>query len=56
MSEKNYVCKLCHYKTDKRQYWYAHIKTAKHKFGPIGRELVREKSSIDSLKYIISLL
>ena len=32
------------------------IKTAKQKFGPIGRELVREKSSIESLKYLISLL
>ena len=32
------------------------IKTAKQKFGPIGRELVREKSSIESLKYVISLL
>ena len=32
------------------------INTAKQKFGPIGRELVREKSSIESLKYLISLL
>ena len=32
------------------------IKTVKQKFGPIGRELVREKSSIESLKYLISLL
>ena len=32
------------------------IKTAKKKFGPIGRELVREKSSIESLKYLLSLL
>ena len=32
------------------------ISTAKQKFGPIGRELVREKSSIESLKYLISLL
>ena len=32
------------------------IKTAKRKFGPIGRELVREKSSIVSLKYLLSVL
>ena len=32
------------------------IKTAKQKYGPIGRKLVREKSSIDSLKYLLSLL
>ena len=32
------------------------VNTAKHKFGSIGRELVREKSSIESLKYLISLL
>ena len=32
------------------------IKTAKQKFGPIGRELVREKSSIVSLKYLLSVL
>ena len=32
------------------------IKTAKQNFGPIGRELVREKSSIESLKYLLSLL
>ena len=32
------------------------IKTAKQKFGPIGRELVREKSSIVSLKYLLSML
>ena len=32
------------------------IKTAKQKYGPIGRKLVREKSSIESLKYLISLL
>ncbi len=32
------------------------IKTAKKKYGPIGRKLVREKSSIESLKYLLSLL
>ena len=32
------------------------IKTAKQKYGPIGRKLVREKSSIESLKYLLSLL
>ena len=32
------------------------IKTSKKKYGPIGRQLVREKSSIDSLKYLLSLL
>ena len=32
------------------------IKTAMQKYGPIGRELVREKSSIESLKYVLSLL
>ena len=32
------------------------IKTANQKYGPIGRKLVREKSSIESLKYLISLL
>ena len=32
------------------------IKTSKQKYGPIGRQLVREKSSIESLKYLLSLL
>ncbi len=32
------------------------IKTAMQKYGPIGRKLVREKSSIESLKYLLSLL
>ena len=32
------------------------IKTAKQNYGPIGRKLVREKSSIESLKYLLSLL
>ena len=32
------------------------IQTAKQKYGPIGRKLVREKSSIESLKYLLSLL
>ena len=32
------------------------INTAKQKFGPIGRELVREKSSIESLNSLFSLL
>ena len=32
------------------------IKTSMQKFGPIGRELVREKCCIESLKYILSLL
>lgn len=32
------------------------IKSFKHQFGPIGRELVREKSTIKSLEYLISLL
>ena len=32
------------------------IKTSKKKYGPIGRQLVREKSSIESLKYLLSLL
>ena len=32
------------------------IKTAKQKYGPIGRKLVREKSSIESLKYLLSLI
>ena len=32
------------------------IKTEKQKYGPIGRKLVREKSSIESLKYLLSLL
>ena len=34
----------------------SNIKTAKQKYGPIGRKLVREKSSIESLKYLLSLL
>ena len=32
------------------------IKTANQKYGPIGRKLVREKSSIESLTYLLSLL
>jgi len=32
------------------------IKTSKIEFGPIGRELVREKSTIHSLKFLLSLL
>ena len=32
------------------------IQTAKQKYGPIGRKLVREKSSIESLKCLLSLL
>ena len=32
------------------------VKTSKMKFGPIGRKLVREKSTIQSLKYLLSLL
>ena len=32
------------------------IKTSKQNYGPIGRQLVREKSSIESLKYLLSLL
>ena len=32
------------------------IKTSKLIYGPIGRKLVREKSSIESLKYLLSLL
>ena len=32
------------------------IKTSKQKYGPIGRKLVRDKSSIESLKYLLSLL
>ena len=32
------------------------IKTSKQIYGPIGRKLVREKSSIESLKYLLSLL
>ena len=32
------------------------IKTVNQKYGPIGRKLVREKSSIESLKYLLSLL
>ena len=32
------------------------IKTSKLEFGPIGRDLVREKSTIQSLKFLISLL
>ena len=32
------------------------IKTSMQKFGPIGRELIREKGCIVSLKYILSLL
>ena len=31
------------------------IKTSKLEFGPIGRDLVREKSTIQSLKFLISL-
>ena len=32
------------------------IKTSKLEFGPIGRDLVREKSTIQSLKFLLSLL
>ena len=32
------------------------VKTSKLEFGPIGRDLVREKSTIQSLKFLISLL
>ena len=32
------------------------INTAKQKYGPIGRKLVREKSSIESLKCLLSLI
>ena len=32
------------------------IKTSKLEFGPIGRDLVREKSTIHSLKFLLSLL
>ena len=32
------------------------INTAKQKYGPIGRKQVRVKSSIESLKYLLSLL
>ena len=32
------------------------IKTVNQKYGPIGRKLVREKSSIESLKCLLSLL
>ena len=32
------------------------IKTSKQEFGPIGRDLVREKSTIQSLKFLLSLL
>ena len=32
------------------------VKTSKLEFGPIGRELVREKSTIHSLKLLLSLL
>ena len=31
MSEKIYACCYCNYKTTKRQYWYSHLKTNKHK-------------------------
>ena len=30
MSDKKYFCKHCNYFTDRRQYWYAHIKGKKH--------------------------
>ena len=32
------------------------VKTSKLEFGPIGRDLVREKSTIQSLKFLLSLL
>ena len=32
------------------------VNTSKLEFGPIGRELVREKSTIQSLKFLLSLL
>ena len=30
MELSKYYCKFCDYKTDKRQYWYAHVKGKKH--------------------------
>ena len=32
------------------------VKTSKLEFGPIGRDVVREKSTIQSLKFLLSLL